>query len=75
MPRSICPTISFGVGDADRAVLVGLVDEFGKERVLDTPISEPGFTGLDLRGQRRLLARLVQRIGSLGRRLWACRGT
>src|SRR5947209_16322606 len=27
-------------------VLVGLVDEFGKERVLDTPISEPGFTGL-----------------------------
>src|SRR5216117_3907846 len=27
-------------------VLTGLVDEFGKERVLDTPISEPGFTGL-----------------------------
>src|SRR5215831_7935470 len=27
-------------------VMVGLVDEFGKERVLDTPISEPGFTGL-----------------------------
>src|SRR5512138_3086904 len=27
-------------------VLNGLVDEFGKERVLDTPISEPGFTGL-----------------------------
>jgi acetoin:2,6-dichlorophenolindophenol oxidoreductase subunit beta len=27
-------------------VLAGLVDEFGKERVLDTPISEPGFTGL-----------------------------
>src|SRR5690242_2238691 len=26
--------------------MVGLVDEFGKERVLDTPISEPGFTGL-----------------------------
>ena len=25
---------------------IGLVDEFGKERVLDTPISEPGFTGL-----------------------------
>src|SRR5689334_12812441 len=27
-------------------VMVGLVDEFGKDRVLDTPISEPGFTGL-----------------------------
>jgi len=27
-------------------VLTGLVDEFGKDRVLDTPISEPGFTGI-----------------------------
>jgi pyruvate/2-oxoglutarate/acetoin dehydrogenase E1 component len=27
-------------------VLTGLVDEFGKERVIDTPISEAGFTGL-----------------------------
>src|SRR5262247_4094825 len=27
-------------------VMVGLVNEFGKERVLDTPISEPGFTGM-----------------------------
>lgn len=27
-------------------VLSGLVEEFGPERVLDTPISEPGFTGL-----------------------------
>jgi len=27
-------------------VLTGLVEEFGKERVLDTPISEPGITGL-----------------------------
>src|SRR5881275_3195843 len=27
-------------------VLSGLVDEFGAERVLDTPISEPGFTGI-----------------------------
>jgi len=27
-------------------VLSGLVDEFGKERVLDTPISEAGFTGI-----------------------------
>jgi pyruvate dehydrogenase E1 component beta subunit len=27
-------------------VLTGLVNEFGPERVLDTPISEPGFTGL-----------------------------
>jgi pyruvate dehydrogenase E1 component beta subunit len=29
-------------------VLTGLVDEFGPERVLDTPISEPGYTGLAL---------------------------
>jgi pyruvate dehydrogenase E1 component beta subunit len=29
-------------------VLSGLVDEFGAERVVDTPISEPGFTGLAL---------------------------
>src|ERR1044071_1400185 len=27
-------------------VLNGLAEEFGTERVLDTPISEPGFTGL-----------------------------
>jgi len=27
-------------------VLTGLVDEFGTERVLDTPISEAGFTGM-----------------------------
>ncbi len=27
-------------------VLRGLVDEFGKERIIDTPISEAGFTGL-----------------------------
>ncbi len=27
-------------------VLAGLVEEFGKDRVLDSPISEPGFTGL-----------------------------
>jgi pyruvate/2-oxoglutarate/acetoin dehydrogenase E1 component len=27
-------------------VLLGLLDEFGPERVLDTPISEPGFTGI-----------------------------
>jgi acetoin:2,6-dichlorophenolindophenol oxidoreductase subunit beta len=29
-------------------VLKGLVDEFGPERVMDTPISEPGFTGIAL---------------------------
>src|ERR1051325_7810158 len=29
-------------------VLSGLVQEFGPERVLDTPISEPGITGLAL---------------------------
>ena len=27
-------------------VLKGLVDEFGTQRVLDSPISEPGFTGI-----------------------------
>jgi len=27
-------------------VLSGLVDEFGTERVMDTPISEPGFSGM-----------------------------
>jgi acetoin:2,6-dichlorophenolindophenol oxidoreductase subunit beta len=27
-------------------VLEGLVDEFGKDRIIDTPISEAGFTGL-----------------------------
>lgn len=27
-------------------VLKGLVEEFGPERVIDTPISEPGFTGI-----------------------------
>jgi len=27
-------------------VLSGLVEEFGTERVIDTPISEPGFTGV-----------------------------
>src|SRR5574342_526777 len=27
-------------------VLLGLVDEFGKQRVIDSPISEPGFTGI-----------------------------
>jgi acetoin:2,6-dichlorophenolindophenol oxidoreductase subunit beta len=29
-------------------VLSGLVDEFGPERVIDSPISEPGITGLGL---------------------------
>src|SRR5688572_1001812 len=27
-------------------VLTGLVDEFGKDRIIDTPISEPGFCGI-----------------------------
>src|SRR5271154_940719 len=27
-------------------VLSGLAEEFGVERVIDTPISEPGFTGI-----------------------------
>src|SRR6202051_2485760 len=31
-------------------VLSGLVEEFGTERVVDTPISEPGFTGMGVGG-------------------------
>src|SRR5919109_1545598 len=27
-------------------VVKGLVEEFGKDRIIDTPISEPGFTGI-----------------------------
>src|SRR5229473_1130302 len=27
-------------------VLMGLVDEFGKDRIIDTPISEAGFSGI-----------------------------
>lgn len=36
------------VGEAGTAfkVLKGLIDEFGPERVIDSPISEPGITGL-----------------------------
>src|SRR5579859_6383370 len=29
-------------------VLKGLLEEFGPERVMDTPSSEPGFTGIGL---------------------------
>jgi len=29
-------------------VLTGLVDEFGKDRIIDTPISEAGFTGIEM---------------------------
>lgn len=37
--------------DVQKALLqtsVGLVDEFGESRVRDTPISEPGFTGIGI---------------------------
>ena len=36
------------VGEAGTTfkVLVGLIDEFGPQRVIDTPISEPGFAGI-----------------------------
>ena len=27
-------------------VLLGLVEEFGTDRIIDTPISEPGFVGM-----------------------------
>lgn len=37
--------------DVQKALLntsIGLVDEFGEDRVRDTPISEPGFTGIGI---------------------------
>ncbi len=45
------PTVFvMGEGIAERGgsykVTVGLLEEFGKERVIDTPISENGFTGM-----------------------------
>lgn len=45
------PTVFImGEGIAERGgsykVTVGLLEEFGKERVIDTPISENGFTGM-----------------------------
>src|SRR3984893_11484680 len=49
MPRD--PTVCIIGEDVAEAgtpfkVLSGLVEEFGKERVIDTPISEAGFTGV-----------------------------
>ena len=60
-------------------VLSGLVEEFGTDRVLDTPISEAGFTGLavgagEVVGMRirRVVPAveqgLAQRVGSVGGR-------
>jgi pyruvate dehydrogenase E1 component beta subunit len=45
------PTV-FGIGeDVAEAghsfkVLVGLAQEFGTKRIIDTPISEPGYAGI-----------------------------
>lgn len=35
-----------GVRGGPFGVTLGLMDQFGKQRVIDTPISEPGFTGM-----------------------------
>src|SRR3979490_2676513 len=40
-------------------VLSGLVEEFGKTRVIDTPISEAGFTGIAVGGARTGLRPVV----------------
>ncbi len=40
-------------------VLSGLVEEFGKERVIDTPISEAGFTGVGVGAELRELRPII----------------
>src|SRR5262249_56713574 len=40
-------------------VLKGLVEEFGKERIIDTPISEAGFAGIGVGGAAARLPPLV----------------
>ena len=54
-------------------VLSGLVEEFGKERVIDTPISEAGFTGLGvgaaMTGMRPVIRSEERRVGKECRRL------
>src|SRR6266404_2962735 len=42
--------------------LVGLVDEFGTKRVIDTPISEPGYAGIGVGATRRSAAQHSQSL-------------
>ena len=35
-------------------VLTGLVEEFGTDRVIDTPISEPGYAGIGVGNESNL---------------------
>ena len=50
------PTV-FGIGeDVAEAghpfkVLLGLAQEFGTKRIIDTPISEPGYAGIGVGGR------------------------
>src|SRR4029434_7978565 len=40
-------------------VLKGLVEEFGKDRIIDTPISEAGFTGIGVGGAMTRMRRIA----------------
>ena len=44
-------------------VLSGLVDEFGRDRVIDTPISEAGFTGIGVGAAMTGMRPVVDKIG------------
>src|SRR3990167_5780345 len=49
--------------------LVGLVQEFGTDRIIDTPISEPGYAGI---GVGAAMTRSEERrVGKEGRSRWA----
>ena len=45
-PKVVLLGDSFAEARIAFEVLTGLVEEFGKERVIDTPISEAGLTGI-----------------------------
>src|SRR5512145_2602444 len=45
-PRVVLMGEDVAEGGTTFKVLTGLVDEFGKERIIDPPLSEAGFTGL-----------------------------
>ena len=43
---TLCCSVRMSRKGTPFKVVKGLVEEFGKERIIDTPISEAGFTGL-----------------------------
>lgn len=45
-PTVIIMGCDIGVRGGPFGVTLGIMDQFGKQRVIDTPISEPGFTGM-----------------------------